>query len=331
MKNNIFEQNALDKTPVERPKAADGPKQNCFADFLVSAGLYDITPINEGNISDLFDLIEGKARISVYCPSCKAQRVFAMDAIQIPWYSIKHGEEQMTISLGSVLRSRPLHQATIIPPGTKPRATDQKPDWNWKVSDYDNHTRLMVFPFVCAMDENHRLDFVVLTDNNTMRKIGQYPSVADLSFSELDEFKKVIDEASRRELRKAIGLHAHGVGVGSYVYLRRIFERILDEAKDHAEQDGDIDLSAYSALKVQDRMKLLRAYLPEMINSNPIFYGIVSKGIHELSEEDCIKYFPVLKEAIFMILRQWNQKRQELEAAKRLSASLSQIASQMNS
>lgn len=331
MKHNIFEQNALDKTSVERPKAADRPKQNCFADFLVSAGLYDVTPINEDNISDLFDLIEGKARISVYCPSCKAQRVFAMDAIQIPWYSKKYGEEQITISLGSVLRSRPLHQAAIIPPGTKARAADQKPDWNWKVSDDDNHTRLLVFPFVCAMDENHRLDFVVLTDNNSMRKIGQYPTIADLTFPELDEFKTVINNTSRKELGTAIGLYANGVGVGSYVYLRRIFERILDEAKAEAELAGTVDLSGYDGMKVDKRIRLLKDYLPAMINDNHVFYGIVSKGIHELSEDECISYFPVLKEAIFMILRQWAQKKQEQEDAKRLRASLSQIASQVNS
>jgi hypothetical protein len=38
-----------------------------------------------------------------------------------------------------------------------------------------------------------------------------------------------------------------------------------------------------------------------------------------------------LKEAIIMILRQWAQKKQEQEDEKRLSASLSQIASQVNS
>lgn len=68
-----------------------------------------------------------------------------------------------------------------------------------------------------------------------------------------------------------------------------------------------------------------------MINDNHVFYGIVSKGIHELSEDECISYFPVLKEAIFMILRQWAQKKQEQEDAKRLRASLSQIASQVKS
>jgi len=45
-----------------------------------------------------------------------------------------------------------------------------------------------------------------------------------------------------------------------------------------------------------------------------------------LSEEECILYFPVLKDFIFMILRQWEQIRKDEEATKQLQASLSKIA-----
>lgn len=83
-------------------------------------------------------------------------------------------------------------------------------------------------------------------------------------------------------------------------------------------------------MRVSERIKLLKAYLPDMINSNPAIYGIVSKGIHELSEDDCIKYFPVLQVAIFMILRQWAQKRKEQDAIKKLEASISSIATELS-
>ena len=45
-----------------------------------------------------------------------------------------------------------------------------------------------------------------------------------------------------------------------------------------------------------------------------------------MSEEDCIEYFPVLREFIFMILRQWEQLRKEEEAEKQIKESLNQIA-----
>ena len=66
-----------------------------------------------------------------------------------------------------------------------------------------------------------------------------------------------------------------------------------------------------------------------MISSNPVIYSIVSKGIHELSEDECIKYFPVLQEAIILILRQWAQKRKEQETIKKLEASISTIATEL--
>ena len=184
----------------------------------------------------------------------------------------------------------------------------------------------VLFPFVCTMEENHRLDYAVRTIGNTMIKIGQYPSVADLEFPNLKKYSKDIDKESMKELKRAIGLHAQGIGVGSYVYLRRIFERIVEKAKQQAEADQKIDLSEYNKMRVQERISLLKDYLPEMISSNPVIYGIVSKGIHELSEEECIKYFPVMKDCIIIILDQWEQKRREQENIKKLGTSLASIS-----
>jgi len=36
------------------------------------------------------------------------------------------------------------------------------------------------------------------------------------------------------ELSTAIGLYSHGVGIGSLIYLRRVFEFLIDEAYNKA-------------------------------------------------------------------------------------------------
>ncbi len=64
--------------------------------------------------------------------------------------------------------------------------------WTWTNNSLEDDTRLMVFKFFCAMDNTHHLDYIVLTCENKMKKIGQYPSVADLSFPELKEYRKVM-------------------------------------------------------------------------------------------------------------------------------------------
>lgn len=58
------------------------------------------------------------------------------------------------------------------------------------------------------MDERHHLDYIVLTTDNLMTKIGQYPSVADMTFPELDAYKHVISKEDRKELGTAIGFFA---------------------------------------------------------------------------------------------------------------------------
>ena len=65
-----------------------------------------------------------------------------------------------------------------------------------------------------------------------------------------------------------------------------------------------------------------------MFTNNSTIYGIVSKGIHELSEEECLQYFPILRDSIFMILEKWEEERKRIETEKRLAVSLSKISSE---
>lgn len=186
----------------------------------------------------------------------------------------------------------------------------------------------MLFQFQCAMNDHHYTDYVVRANGNTLVKIGQFPSVADLSFPELENYKKVISKEDRKELRRAIGLYASGIGAGSYVYLRRIFERMLMIARQNA---GDaIDDNTFNHARVNEKIMMIKDYLPNMLTSNSMIYGILSKGIHELSEEDCLTYFPVMKDCIFMILDEWEEYRRKNEKEKSVSAALSKIASTIN-
>lgn len=165
----------------------------------------------------------------------------------------------------------------------------------------------MTFKFSCAMDNTHHLDYIVLTSGNMMKKIGQYPSVADLSFPELKEYRKVMTKEDEKELKRAIGLFASGIGIGSFVYLRRIFERIIVVARQKAIEDGRINKENFDKLHVDEKIRILADYLPKLLVDNKVFYGIISKGIHELCEEECLDYFPVMQSFILMILRQWEK------------------------
>lgn len=298
-------------------------ENNVFAKFLRDSGLYEEIEISKDNIEDLIELVRGNGKINSFCPSCGEMRVFSVAPIFYLNENEMRGDcyKQYLADDFESLQKTGFTRTIIHKDGSR----EEK--WGWKNWQCENAARLMVFTFTCAMHDSHKIDYIVLTGEYSMKKIGQFPSVADLSFPELKEYKKVLTKEDMSELRRAIGLYAQGIGVGSYVYLRRIFERIIDTAKNTAIAEGKAAEDEYAKARVDERIKLLKDYLPEMLVENPVFYSIVSKGIHELDEDTCIKFFPVLQEAIFMILRQWEQIRQENEAKARLAASISKIAS----
>ncbi len=302
------------------PSNIGSGKDNVFSNFLQTNGLYDSIQINEDNIIDLIFLLDGKVRISDYCKECKEERVFTMK----PYIYFskdskgcsphKLSERLMEVQRENVIKNTP----SVGEVGSKENIA-----WEWKDWQNDDVSRILVFQFVCSMNEDHHLDYIVLTTDTSMMKIGQYPSVADMTFPKLDAYKHVISKEDRKELGTAIGLFASGVGAGSYVYLRRILERIIYKAKETA---GDtVNDEKFEQAKMAERIKMLEGYLPETLTKNTIIYGILSKGIHELSEEECLRYFPVVKECIYQILGMWESERKKQADEAGLNKALNAI------
>lgn len=300
-------------------------KNNIFGDFLVNEGLYDEIEITKDNISELADLIGGHVKIDVYCTKCGENRVFSCKSI--PYYLYDdHNDEIKKFSLEDEILSWQVNQNR----GFHTEGEDER-TWTWTNNSIVTDTQLMVFNFFCAMDNTHQLDYIVITSGNKMKKIGQYPSFADLSFPELKEYRKVISKEDMKELKRAIGLFAQGIGVGSFVYLRRIFEHILEMASQKMMEDGDFNKEEYDKAHVTEKITMLKDYLPKSMVDNKVFYGIVSKGIHELRENDCLDYFPVMKRFILLTLRQWEMMRKDKEEEQELFSSLKDIATKVQS
>lgn len=160
------------------------------------------------------------------------------------------------------------------------------------------------------------------------QKIGQLPSIADLTFPQLDRYKSILGKKSR-EFHKAIGLYTHGIGIGSFVYLRRIFESIIEEAHQQAKQDSQWNEEAYNGCRVDERIEVLKNYLPPFLVKNRKIYGILSKGIHELTEETCLEYFPIVKTGITVILDEKIREKEKEEEIKRAEKEMSEIVAKL--
>ena len=160
-----------------------------------------------------------------------------------------------------------------------------------------------VIIFVC---KRYGDEISILVRNNPsdkkIMKVGQYPSIADIHIGQVKQYDKVLEKAYLKEYTKAIGLAANGVGVGSFVYLRRVFEKLVDDAFKIASKESRVEKTIYQKSRMEERLKLLKGYLPPFIVDNSQIYGILSKGLHELDEDECLAYFTCMKSSIEMIL-----------------------------
>lgn len=168
------------------------------------------------------------------------------------------------------------------------------------------------FKITCSRDSTHelRIWFIMLRD--TVEKVGQYPSLADIANDEAATYRSVLNKVDASELHKAIGLAAHGVGVGSFVYLRRLFERLIYARFAEFQKVEGWSEDDFLKLKMDDKVKFLKGHIPDFLYENRRMYSILSKGIHELSEEHCLKFFEPLKLSIKLILEEDKKKKEEL-------------------
>lgn len=167
---------------------------------------------------------------------------------------------------------------------------------------------------MCKRKENDVLRFIIYKNNEYAVKIGQFPSLADLQFSEIGKkYDKVLPEEALKNLKKAIGLVAHGAGAGSFVYLRRIFENLIFETYKNNEAIFGITENNFKNYRMEDKIEKLKDFLPSQLIEMKSIYSILSKGVHELDEGECLKYFNPLKLSIELILDQKIENKKKID------------------
>ncbi len=238
------------------------------------------------------DVLFTGGSIRLYCPSCKEESVFKIDKY-LPFHP-----RRTTISYDEP-------DVSLNP---------------FKSIVDDEYLKLIG---KCAANEKHTAAFIFQITFDKVIKIGQYPSYADLSKPTSLKYKKVLGNDKFKEFNRAIGLASSEIGIGSFVYLRRIFEHILENSHNEAKTSNTWNEADYQSKKVHDKITYLKGFLPQFLVDNALLYSILSKGLHELSEEECISHFPVVKTGIELILDELlakeEQKRKLAETQKAIS------------
>lgn len=181
----------------------------------------------------------------------------------------------------------------------------------YDVDDYSNRGfgNYMKVRLDCKRTNDDRLVFYIYQNDEVTVKVGQNPSIADLQFAEIGKkYDKLLERDDLQEFKKAIGLAAHGVGAGSFVYLRRIFEKLIDQTFLNSKDELSITEEDYFKKRMDEKVELLKKFLPSQLVALKKVYSILSSGVHKLSEQECLTYFPALKLSIELILDQQIEK-----------------------
>lgn len=268
-------------------------------DFYVSSALYTEYEIKQEDKDKVFRIVFNMTPIDCYCIDCSANSVFTPDDNR-PHRSQGHGL-------------------------TFPITNSNE----WSINLLTTYS-IYQKEYTCSRDPKHKLIFFLQIKKGKLSKIGQSPALADIAEQDIRKYKKVLGDSHYHEFSKAIGLFAHGVGVGSFVYLRRIIENfIIKPAYETAKTRTDWDETEYQKSRVKEKIELLKNDLPEFLVNNPIIYSIISKGIHELSENECREFFPVLKTCLEFVLTDLEAKRETEQKRKDMQATLGKIAGQI--
>ncbi len=187
--------------------------------------------------------------------------------------------------------------------------------------------------FVCvhSKKERHKHFFSVIykVEDHSLIKIGQYPSINDITGVELKKYKKIHKDIFT-ELNKANGLFSHGIGVGSYAYLRRIIEKYIVNEKytNYLKSTGKTPEESESLTKnayFKDKVTTLKDELSDLLHGSDKIYGFLSKGIHGLSEDECLEVFPILFDSICIILDEEIERIEKETKKKKLASKLNKL------
>jgi hypothetical protein len=284
--------------------------------YFLETGLYTAVKLDATEAKEALVRIQFHVDpLDAYCESCGQHSVFRSTGI-------------LPVVGPAVMARTPA--ASVDELLTKKRALlPQTDDEGISLSQQDiiaYVTRPKVFTnlFICSRDDRHELRFITRVSPSDFAKIGQSPSVASLHLGDIAKYRNVLG-TEYTELAKGIGLFAHGVGVGSFVYLRRIFEHQIAEARAAAAADASWDEGAYQRSRMDEKILLLQAHLPSFVVENRSIYSILSKGIHELGEAECLEYFPVVRVAIELILDEKLEAKQKAQKVAGSRAAIGRI------
>ncbi|GAB2792493.1 hypothetical protein GCM10027275_41780 [Rhabdobacter roseus] len=275
--------------------------------FYFEESIYKEYSYTEENLEELYKLIYFSGKVDSYCPYCKKESIFKA----YPKFPEAKDQSQFSYSKNLL--------------GSFEKFKEEK-----DISHF--HNSEFTISFKCERIEysDHIIRFYIkfITEDYIKYKffkIGQYPTLAELKDYKTQPYKKVLGNVKYSELNKGIGLASHGIGIGSFVYFRRIFEHLIFESYEANKEimDASIEKGDFTRLSMDKKISFLKPFLPKFLFDNKDIYGILSTGIHKLEEKKCLELYPTIELGIKLILEEKlaEIKKTEMEKEYKLNRS----------
>ncbi len=170
-------------------------------------------------------------------------------------------------------------------------------------------------------------------ENYKITKVSSYPSL-EIIPEYICDFDKKLNNKNEKTLfvdnyKKAIQSAKKGLYAGAFLYIRRIFEKMINYIAETKLDEEKKSNYKNKKTKMEDKLKLIKNYIPHYEEiSYKNFYSILSKGIHTLPDETCKEIYIIVKETIEMTTYQIYKEDKENKRISKIQSSLSKIMNQ---
>ncbi|UDW03772.1 hypothetical protein FHQ13_027320 (plasmid) [Bacillus cereus] len=260
-----------------------------------------------------------------FCPICKRD----MNIVSSNYKEIKDIKRDEVLTIGTNINS--IEEDKAYEQHALEKMRNRASEFYRTVFGESNSVQLN---FHCTSKHQHKMyvNFHI-TEDGYLVKTGQFPSIMEFdSCNDVDDiFGK--DAKSKKDFRTATILKSHDYGVAAFLYLRRIFERLISEKAESAKNEEMLNIEEFEKKKMQEKVKCLHdlGLVSDYLNENKTFiYGILSKGLHQLTEKECLANYDPLKESIVLMIKENNELQKRERLKKEINRELNSIHSKMN-
>ena len=198
---------------------------------------------------------------------------------------------------------------------------DSKPRIHFANDHYVDNS-VMMYCGECPECEEKHFAVFVLTDKG-YESIGFYPGIF-ARIEEVDKYSNCLDEKQRENLVMAIRSNRLGMSVGSFAYIRRLLESLVEKVL----IENTIHVDSHDQFKdlLCKAEKVTPLFPDELSDTKTGLYSFLSEGVHKWTDEECAQYYPLVEFAVFSILEFLKNQKEK----KKRIVQLQQAIGKMN-